>query len=127
MDKASLVSIDVERGAEILDILDHSKVTINVALWMHLAEYGDWRMVLSAKRFNVLSLRQVYGLIDEALNTASFPLEKTPPLLILPLTDPFIKHLRTKFAKAKSVDGMRLGSQMIGDRFVEDAYVYRIS
>lgn len=26
-----------------------------------------------------------------------------------------------------SAKGMRLGGQMIGDRFIEDAYVYRIS
>jgi hypothetical protein len=31
------------------------------------------------------------------------------------------------FGKANSVEGMRLGGQMIGDRFLEDAYLYRIS
>jgi hypothetical protein len=35
--------------------------------------------------------------------------------------------LRRIFAKTKSVEGMRLGGQMIGDRFIEDAWVYRIS
>jgi len=29
--------------------------------------------------------------------------------------------------KSKSVDGMRQGGQTFGDRFVEDAYAYRIS
>jgi hypothetical protein len=43
------------------------------------------------------------------------------------MTDPFIRALRRLFGKTKSVEGMRLGGQMIGDRFVEDAYVYRIS
>jgi hypothetical protein len=41
--------------------------------------------------------------------------------------DPFIRSLRKTFAKAKSVEGMRLGGQTFGDRFVEDAYAYRIS
>ena len=43
------------------------------------------------------------------------------------MSDPFIKELRRIFAKAKSVEGMRLGGQMIGDRFVDDASVYKIS
>ncbi len=43
------------------------------------------------------------------------------------MTDPFIKGLRKMFGKAKSVEGMRLGLQTIGGRFIEDAYVYRIS
>jgi hypothetical protein len=47
--------------------------------------------------------------------------------MILPMADSFIQELCRKFAKAKSTEGMRLGGQMIGERFVEDAYVYRIS
>lgn len=47
--------------------------------------------------------------------------------MILPMADPFIKELRRLFGKTRSVEGMRLGGQMIADRFVQDAYVYRIS
>jgi len=41
-------------------------------------------------------------------------------------SDPFIKALRKIFGKAKSVEGMRLGGQTRGNRFLDDAYVYRI-
>jgi len=47
--------------------------------------------------------------------------------MILPMADPFVKELRRLFGKTKIVEGMRLGGQMIGDRFVQDAYIYRIS
>ena len=47
--------------------------------------------------------------------------------MILSMNDRFIRELRRIFGKAKSVDGMRIGRQMIGDRFVEDAYMYRVS
>jgi hypothetical protein len=47
--------------------------------------------------------------------------------MILPVSDSFIKGLLRHFGKARSVEGMRLGGQMVGDRFVEDAYVYRIA
>jgi hypothetical protein len=53
--------------------------------------------------------------------------QNKPVVMILPMKDPFIKVLRRIFGKTKSVDGMRLGGQMIGDRFVEDGYLYRIS
>jgi hypothetical protein len=52
---------------------------------------------------------------------------QTPPILILSMNDSFIRTLRQMFGQTKPVDGMRLGGQMIGDRFPEDAYVYRIS
>jgi hypothetical protein len=51
----------------------------------------------------------------------------TPPVMILAMSDPFIKELRRLFGKSKSVQGMRLGGQLVGGRFIEDAYVYRIS
>ena len=43
------------------------------------------------------------------------------------MSDPFIRDLRRRFGKSKNVAGMRLGLQTIGNWFVEDAYVYRIS
>jgi hypothetical protein len=59
--------------------------------------------------------------------TAKVGLEETPPVVILRASDPFIRDLRKTFGKPKSVEGMRLGGQLIGDRFVEDAYTYRVS
>jgi len=66
-------------------------------------------------------------LVFDALNAAGFPIEKTPTIFILPMTDPSVRALRRIFGKAKTVEGMRLGGQQIGNRWVEDAYVYRIS
>ncbi len=57
----------------------------------------------------------------------SSTVEKTPTILIPPTTDPTVRTLRRIFSKAKTVEGMRLGGQQIGKRWVEDAYVYRIS
>ena len=127
MDKAALVSVDIEKGSELLDAFDRAKLGVSVVLWVYLSEYEDWRLVVSARRFDALDLRDAYGLLHGLLADAGVTLEKAPPVMILPRSDPFIKELRRIFGKAKCVEGMRLGGQMIGDRFVQDAYVYRIS
>ena len=127
MDKTALVSLEVHRGKEIVDALESANLKISVALWMFLSEYEDWRMVLSARRFDSLDPLAAYRLLHTLLDPAEFTPERTPPILILRMTDPFIKALRSIFGKAQSVEGMRIGSQSIGNRFVEDAYVYRIS
>jgi hypothetical protein len=64
--------------------------------------------------------------VHDSLTAAGISLEQTPALLILGMSDPFIQALRRIFSKTASVQGMRLGGQLIGDRFVEDAIVYRI-
>jgi len=127
MDKAAMVSVDVDMGAELVEKLEQAKAKISVALWAYLSEYGDWRMILSSRQFDSLDLRDAHGLLHDSLDAAGITPERAPLVMILPMNDPFIRDLRRRFGKAKSVEGMRLGGQMFGDRFIEDAYVYRIS
>ena len=127
MDKAALVNIELERGAEILRALDNAGLKVKVIVWLLLPEYDEWRLVLASPEFDAANPIEAYGLVHKALDAAKFPAEQTPPLLILPMSDTSIRALRRVSGKAKSVLGMRLGGQMIGDRFVEDGYVYRIS
>ena len=122
-----MVNLDISRGAEVVSALDRANVKISVALLAFLSEFEDWRLVLSARQFDALGIRGGYRLLDDSLTAAGITLAKAPPVMILAMTDPTIKDLRRYFAKTKSVDGMRLGGQTFGDRFVQDAYVYRIT
>jgi hypothetical protein len=124
MDKALLVNIDLERGQEVLRALDVGELEIKVALWLYASEYEDWRLVISSRRLE--NPKTNYGLVVDAFVAAGLGADKTPPFLILPMSDKFVRDLRRMFGKTKDVEGMRLGGQMIGDRWVEDAYVYRI-
>lgn len=127
MDKAAMVSIDITRGSELVDTLERAKVKVNVAVWMLMSEYEDWRLVVSSPQFDLPDPRDAYGLLHDVLASAGIVRKQMPPVLILSAKDPFIRELRRIFGRTKSTEGMRLGGQMIGDRFVEDAYVYRIS
>jgi hypothetical protein len=126
MDKTALVSTDLERGSEILRKLDEAGLIVSVALWAYLPEYEDWRLVVSARTLDALQLREAYRTVNDSLAAGGLDVASIPPIVILPATDPFVKALRGVFGKTRSVEGMRLGGQMIGDRFLEDAYVYRI-
>ena len=122
-----MVSLDIDRGSELLDALERAKLKVGVALWTYLSEYEDWRLVVAGRQFDSLDLRDAYRLLHDSLAAAGFTPKNTPPIMILPMADPFVKELRRLFGKTKTVEGMRLGGQMIGDRFIQDAYIYRIS
>ncbi len=126
MDKTLLVEADFATGLGIVQALDRAAIPVNVALWLHASEYGDWRFALASRRLDAAELSEAYGQIHDALAAAGISVERTPTLLILRMSDPFVRELRRRFSKTKSVEGMRLGGQLIGDRFVEDALVYRI-
>ena len=106
--------------------LDQSALSISVALWLYLSDYADWRFVLSSRRLDAAGSSRAYGLVHDALTAAGISLEQTPALLILKMSSPLIQSLRRTYSKTESVEGMRLGGQLIGDRFVVDALVYRI-
>ena len=127
MDKVALVGPDIDRGSNILAVLERSGLRLRVGLWLYSSEYGDWRFVVSSPGFLNLSPMEAYRVLNDTLTAAGLGADRLPPILILPLSDPFVRELRRMFGKAKNVEGMRLGGQTIGDRFVEDAYVYRIS
>ncbi len=127
MDKSVLVSIDLGQGAQVLSILDRARMQVKVALWVHFTEYEDWRLVLAGRQFDAVSFLDAYGLVNEALSAAGIGPGDEPIIMILALRDPFIKGLRRLFGKARKVEGTRLWGGAIGDRSVEDGYVYRIT
>jgi len=124
MEQATLVNLDVNAGLKVLDTLDAAKLKVAVACWMLLPDYNDWRLVLSSPAFDQTHPLKAYEQVAEALH-GHFTYTR-PPILILPTKDPLIRELRRIFGKNKDVAGMRLGGQMIGNRFISDAYVYRI-
>jgi hypothetical protein len=63
MDKTLLVSNDLAKGSELLQTLDAAGLRVHVALWAHLAEYEDWRLILSARKLDALGLREAYRLL----------------------------------------------------------------
>jgi len=127
MGQTLLVNIELERGAEIIRILDQAGLKVSVALWVLLEEYDNWRLVLASHRFDAAGPLEAHGLTNDALRAAGFPVESKPAVLILAMNDPFVRALRRIFGKSKTAEGMRLGGQQIGNRWVEDGYVYRIS
>jgi hypothetical protein len=124
MDKTALVGLDVEKGSKILTILDGAGLNIRVALWAFLSDYEDWRLILSSPKFDA-EPKGGYRLYHRALEAAGIALEETPLTMIFSANDRFIRDLRKKYAKAKRSEGIRIYVQNVGDRFVEEAYVYR--
>jgi hypothetical protein len=126
LDNATLVEADFSAGLEIVQALDRFSLPVSVALWLHSPEYEDWRFVLASRRLDAATPPDAYGLVHDALAASGISVEQTPALWILKMSDPFVRALRRIFSKTKVVEGMRLGGQLIGDRFVSAALVYRI-
>lgn len=122
----TLVSFDIENGEKVIGALDDAGRAPNVALWGKLPDYETWKLVIASELLDQISLRSGYTEINEALNKAGIPIHRQPTLLLRPMDNPMIQDLRRAFASTGDTYGMRLGGQRFGDKFLEDAFVYRI-
>jgi hypothetical protein len=127
MAKALLVNLDLDGGSAVLRALDTAGIKVRVALWALLEDYADWRLIVASRDLDKLGAWDGYRMIRKVTDGAGIDAERTFSLMIMDMQHPFIRELRHLFANAKSVEGLRLGGQVIGDRYLEDAYVYRIS
>ncbi len=128
MAQALLVSVDIPLGREIIDALDAAGLTVNVALWAWLGSHEDWRLVLASRRLDKDRDRiEAYMAVHAAMDAAGISVNRDPIKTVLSMKDPFIRELRRLYAKSGDVEGMRLGGRRFGNRYVEDAYVYRIT
>jgi hypothetical protein len=126
MGTAALVSFDIENGQSVIKALDDDGKAPNVALWAKLPDYENWRLVLASDRLDQSSPFSGYSEINEALEKAQIPINRQPTVFLRPMSNPMIEELRHLFGSTADTYGMRLGGQMFGDKYLEDAFVYRI-
>lgn len=126
MATATLVNFDIENGQQVIDALDRAGRTPRVALWAKLPDYENWRLMIASDLFDQSSPRPGYAEINAALKNAGISIHREPSILLRPMDNPFIQDIRRVFATASDTYGMRLGGQMFGDKYLEDAFVYRI-
>ena len=126
MAKTLLVAVDFAAGLKVLEALDRSTLSIKVALWAYFGDYEEWRFALASPHLDPIIGPKAYRLVHETLEAAGISYEQTPPLMIFKMSDAFIRDLRRQFAKKRAVEGMHLGLQTFGNRWVEDSLVYRI-
>ena len=126
MAKALLVTIDIPMGSKILHVLDEAGVKPSVFLWGYLADYDDWRLLIASKQLDAAGKHDGYGRVNKAIRSSGIGGWELPSLMIMSMNDPFIRELRKLFGKTGNVEGMRVGGQTFGSRYIEDGYVYRI-
>ena len=126
MAATALVNFDFDSAEMAIRALDAAGRDPDVALWAKLPDYESWRLVIASTKIDQDSPLAGYRQINEALERASIPVHRQPTILLRPMRSPMIKELRSVFGKTASVYGMRLGGQTFGDKYIEDALVYRI-
>lgn len=127
MVKETLVGLDITGGEKILDMLDAAKFPVTVALWALYGPEGDerWRLILASPLHDKIGYQEAFLKMFHALSGSNHNWALSP-ISLRTTKDPLIRDLRKQLGKTSHAIGSHLGGQMIGDRWVDDLYVYRI-
>lgn len=126
MVKAPLVVPDLEFGKSVLRQLDAASFPISVAIWIFNREDDEWRLVIGSPLYEKLGAQKAYQALIDALSADEPIMLMDLPIHLMGNRKPLIRELRQRYGKSTVTEGMRIGLQSIGDRWIDDAYVYRI-
>ena len=128
MVKTTLVGPDIGFGSDILDLLDRTKFSVSVALWLKKRDSDEWNLLVGTSLIDREGRKGAYLRLIAVLSAENRgPIALSDyPLILKGNRDPLIRGLRKLYGKAASVEGMRLGGHTIGGTWIPDAYVYRI-
>jgi len=146
-----LVNKDIEIGRQILYALANANVPVNVALWANTSESGEWQLFIATPLVDSEGPRAAYERVLQTLHDAGmdslFPWHR---IFLRSPKDPVLKSLEkqteipsgsieiTEIASVPrptpavyyvtfapySTETYRVLNESVGDRFIEDAYVY---
>jgi hypothetical protein len=126
MDKEALVDREIEEGHRLVQALDQARVPVVAALWSFLPEEGVWRLLISSPKVSEAGPRAAYAAIQDVLLKSHIGLPLHRISAVGP-DDPFITELRI-FAgtdPAPFIGNTYLQKAVIGDMYIEGAYIYR--
>ena len=125
MVKEPLVGPGIEFGECILGLLDAAKYPLTAALWIFEKEEERWTLLLVTPLYERAGMGEAYGRLDAALRPAGY-YAGLLPIRLEGNRSPFMKDLRRSLGKASRVEGLRFGSERLGNQWIADAYLYRL-
>lgn len=120
-----LVEADIEKGRKVLEALDQEGVNVASAFWLRDPEAEEFRLVLALPRAEEEGPRAAYRLVREALERRriEFPIWE---INVVSSTDETAALLRRAVkTPPDAIVGIRFSHNVVNNKLIEDAYIYR--
>jgi hypothetical protein len=127
MDKTSLVEKDIKEAKRLIKALDESEFEVRAALWFYLTESDEWRLLIASPFVEQNGLKKSYNFIQEVLAKLSPPSKiSLKEISVLSPQDELISLLRVGIRTGPGISDIRFSRNVINNRLIEDAYIYRL-
>jgi hypothetical protein len=113
-------------GEDLLRELDRHKFPARAALWLYKEEPDEWRLVIATPHLRSMGPLRNYKSVQRVIAKIETPL-KLRSVALVDTRDRMIKGLSTPLLRRAAASGVRLSHTVIGGRYIEEAYVYRVA
>jgi hypothetical protein len=127
--KEPLTEVMIRAGAELTRKLDERGWPVIASLWLYRSEANRWRLVLASPLVASDGRRKSYEIVQAALEAtpAAEGAMALSNVSVTEPTDPLIALLCAAARTETMVEGLRFTRTVINGRFIDDAYIYRMS
>jgi hypothetical protein len=115
----------IKAGGDLVRLLDSRRFLVRAALWLYSSEKSEWRLVLATPEARIEGPKRIYKRLQSALakEGSSLPLSA---LTVVDTQDTLIQSLGSVM-RVDGVSGNRFSRNTINGRYIEDAYIYRLT
>ena len=117
----------IEAGGEFLALLDRAKFRVRAGFWFHFPESERWRLVIASPEVRLRGSLVAYRKIHSVVRKVPSASELFDDISAVPDTDPLVKLLRKGVGTGPRGRGIRLSRSGINGKYIDDAYIYRLS
>ncbi|MGG0592514.1 hypothetical protein ABEY80_22015 [Priestia megaterium] len=128
MDKILLVMNVFESGKRIVNALSKTNFNFDAALWLYNPESSHWNLIIASEELDHHGPRVIYQHIHETLKQENLNslIDFSDISLVSPY-DPLIQSLKNFRFETGQESEFRLTQITLGNSYIEDAYIYKIS
>ena len=130
MVKTSLVERDLKEGKRLLEALSKSKSNgtsfrVKAAFWLYRPESASWCLVIATPLVDEKGRLATYVHLRKMLDSIQPISLSTHSITVMSPRDPLVKAFREAQRIAPGSEG-EFTRGMVGETYVEDAYLYRL-
>lgn len=127
MDTNILVEKYIDEGKTLLKSLDAHSFHVSAAMWFYDVDSDTWKYIISTPKVDEEGPLSVYRDIQKLIHKSNKNISLKDISVVSPHNN-LVSILR-KVIKTdkKAISGIRFSKNTIGNSFIEDAYIYRIT
>ena len=127
MVEATLVKDWIEAGRIFTESLDAAGFRAVASFWLLDEETGEWRLIIATPMVDAEGPKSAYRRVQDILREHSELSQlKLSDISVVSPNYELVKLLRLALRTGKGITGIRFSKNRINDRFIEDAYIYRL-